>query len=94
MFQTVFATGCPFASYFIDTRAGRKSFVRTINRLERAIAQYNFVNAYDVDNPNYIWLQPIRIYDKPDLNGVVAYAVANVGRSSNFWPVSIIEYEE
>lgn len=94
MFNAIFATGCPFKSFFTDTRAGRKSFVRTINRLERAIDQYNFFNGYESDNPNYIWLQPIRIYNEPDENGVVAYAVANVGISSDFWPVSIVEYDE
>ena len=94
MFEAVFATGCPFKPYFIDTHAGRKSFVRTVNRLERAVDNYNFMNVYDADNPNYLWLQPIRIYDEPDENGVIAYAVINVGRTSDFWPVSIMEYEE
>lgn len=96
MFTAIFATDCPFSAYFQDTPAGRKSFVRTVSRVEQAVAKYNQLHAYDANNPNYIWGGPVRFFEEPNELGIVAVMSFRVGIDpwAPIWPVSIMEYEE
>lgn len=91
MFEAVFATDCPFTSFFLDTRAGRKSFVRTASRIEHAAKNYNRANNYSPNNPNYIEYKHIEIFEEPDEYGCVAYMSFRTV-DNDPWPVAIMQY--
>ena len=96
MFEAIFATNCPFRPFFLDTPAGRKSFVRIVNRVEHAATKYNRVNGFDANNPKFIWERPIEIFEEPDDYGCVAYLSFRVGAEpyAESWSVAIMQYDE
>lgn len=93
MFNAIFESDCPFATFIRKTSV--KSFVRMIDYIRYAAIDYNRHNAFSPleDDPRYISFHHIRVYDeRNDLNEVAHMVFMN--DMGDRWVVTITEYDE
>ena len=81
MFDSIFCSDCPFASFMRVSRAQRKSFVRTVNHIRYAAMDYNRHNNLTFDDPRFIYLNEVAYMSFEQNDG-------------ELWLVAITEYDE
>lgn len=93
MFYAIFNSDCPFVPFMRESRAQRKSFVRTVDYIRYAAINYNIHNCFDFDDPRYVNFKRIEIFDeRNDLNEIAYMSFEQ--NNGELWLVAITEYDE
>lgn len=93
MFDPIFCSDCPFASFMRMSRAQRKSFVRTVDYIRYAAMDYNRHNNLTFDDPRFIYFKRLEVFEeRNDLNEVAYMSFEQ--NDGELWLVAITEYDE
>lgn len=93
MFEAIFCSDCPFATFMRVSNAQRKSFVRTVDYVRYAAMDYNRRNNLAFDDPRFIYFKRIEVFDeRNDLNEIAYMSFEQ--NDGTIWLAAITEYKE